>query len=293
MTGLRKPAAFKDMSGMRFTRLVVLSQGPSDSNGNAKWHCQCDCGKQTLTSGFTLRNGEAKSCGCLTTDQLVERITKHGKVKTSEYYSWSGMIQRCTNPKAASFQRYGGRGISVCDRWLQFENFYADMGPKPSQNYTIERINNDGNYNPSNCRWATKQEQNFNTSRNHFVKYKGRKLSVTEAAELAPNGITRGGVFHRLRSGWSIEEALELPVNPNISTQSKKPRKPREPNNGHRMLHGKLVEIVPRAAVMMKLSISFVRALKLAAKQENQSMRFLVESVMTDWLRERGYLGGD
>ena len=216
----------KDMTGQRFTRLLVLSRAPSDKNGNAKWNCLCDCGNTTVSSGFTLRNGEAKSCGCLTTDQLRERAPTHRMSKSPEYLSWAGMHQRCKNPHSKRWARYGKRGIKVCERWSSFENFYSDMGSRPSLNYSLERINNDGDYEPENCKWATKSEQNRNHSANHMVTYRGQRVPLVTAIEMAGTGIERGTVQSRLGRGWTIEAALETPINPNIWTlRNKKPRR--------------------------------------------------------------------
>lgn len=228
MTGRGKiPASFKDLMGQKFTRLSVLSRAPSDSNGNARWHCQCDCGNVTISSGFTLRNGEAKSCGCLTTDQLRARITKHQMCGTPEYNSWSDMIQRCENPKNLRYKHYGERGIKVCKRWHKFANFIADMGRKPSPDHTIDRIKNNGNYSPKNCRWLTRREQNHNTSRNRYVTYKGKRLSLTQAVELSTSGISRSSVFSRLDRGWSVKDALDTPPNKKIWTHIRyRSRKP-------------------------------------------------------------------
>ncbi len=212
------PASFKDMLGQRFTRLVVVSRADSDKNGNAIWECMCDCGNTTLSRGFTLRNGQAKSCGCLTTDQLVERITTHKMSGTLEWWSWVHMRQRCENPNARFYPRYGGRGIKVCERWQSFENFYADMGSRPSEAYSLERKNNDGHYEPTNCVWATLSEQNSNKVNNHYVDYKGQRMAITRAMTLGDAGVSLSGTLGRLRRGWSVARAVETPPNPNIWT---------------------------------------------------------------------------
>lgn len=216
----------KDMMGMRFTRLLVLSRAPSDKNGNARWNCQCDCGDTTISSGFTLRNGEAKSCGCLTTDQLRERGTSHGKSGTPEHQSWAGMLQRCYNPNSRNYPRYGGRGIKVCQRWHKFEEFYADMGDRASLDHTLERINNDGPYAPGNCRWATTYEQNFNKYDNRMVDYRGQRVPLMRALEIAGTAISYTGVRWRLDNGWSVEKALETPASTKVWTATTFPSEP-------------------------------------------------------------------
>lgn len=145
----------KDMSGMRFGKLLVISQSKSSLSGNAIWLCLCDCGKSKEVLGGSLRQGTSKSCGCV--------HFSHGRSGTTEYRSWCHMIERCENVKCADFKNYGGRGISVCARWRNsFENFLADMGEKPHPSLSIERKENNGNYEPTNCQWATATEQRRN-----------------------------------------------------------------------------------------------------------------------------------
>ena len=219
------PPTFKDMLGLRFTRLAVVARAGSDSNGNAKWHCQCDCGNTTISSGFTLRNGQAKSCGCLTTEQLRARAPTHRMSNTATYHVWQHMFNRCYNPNNVRFHRYGGRGIKVCERWFSFENFYADMGERPSKAHSIDRADNDLGYSPDNCRWATRKTQDNNSSRTHYVVYHGEKVSLTVALEMAGNVIGQGGVRWRLKRGWTLEAALETPsANYGDSRRSTQPR---------------------------------------------------------------------
>lgn len=153
----------ENLAGHRFGRWVVVSfsskQGP-----NAYWNCRCDCGTTELVCAGNLRAGRSTSCGCHRAEQVRNRSRTHGqagrKNQTKEYRTWAGMIQRCTNRTRGSWRRYGGRGIRVCDRWNYFENFLADMGPAPSPKHSLDRHpNNDGNYEPGNCRWATASEQ--------------------------------------------------------------------------------------------------------------------------------------
>lgn len=134
----------------------------------------------------------------------------HGMTGSPEFSSWRSMIKRCTNESHDSYQRYGGRGIVVCDRWLEsFACFYADMGPRPSIRHSIEREDSNGNYEPGNCRWATPTEQCRNRCNNRLVELNGKIMTVTEAADLV--GICRNTIYSRLYHGWSIEKAISKP----------------------------------------------------------------------------------
>lgn len=202
----------KDMTGQRFTRLVVLRRVHSDKNGNARWSCQCDCGKVIETHGFNLRNGASKSCGCLTTDQLRERTTSHQMSKSPEYVCWASMIQRCTNPRASKYNLYGGRGITVCSEWIQsFERFFADMGPRPSPEYSIERTNGNEGYHPGNCRWATNKEQANNTTQNVMVTYQGKAMTLQQAIDASASPIRWRTVRTRINLDWPLNDALTIP----------------------------------------------------------------------------------
>lgn len=155
-----------DLTGQRFGMLTVLGPRRSElekSGTTVYWLCKCDCGASSWVAARHLRNGHTQSCGCFRSIKTTAEKTKHGKRWTKEYIIWAGMIQRCQNPNHQSYALYGGRGISVCDRWLGeggFENFLDDMGPAPSAAHQIDRFpNNDGDYEKSNCRWATIKQQ--------------------------------------------------------------------------------------------------------------------------------------
>jgi hypothetical protein len=156
-----------DLTGKRFGRLSVIRESGRDKHNKPLWVCLCDCGEERTILGNSLSRNKTKSCGCLQSDTVTSMSTKHGHAKrgkvSTEHIIWSLMIQRCTNENATNYKYWGGRGISVCDRWLHsFENFLKDMGERPSINHSLDRKENDGNYEPSNCRWATRTEQVMN-----------------------------------------------------------------------------------------------------------------------------------
>lgn len=189
--------------GQRFGRLVVLGLAEQ-----GKWKCQCDCGNISIVFTGNLVKGNTRSCGCLR--RKGSRLT-HGKSYAPVHWVWSGMIQRCTNSKNEKFVRYGGRGITVCDRWRKFENFLADMGEPPPGDLSIERKDNNKGYSPENCKWATRMEQGRNKHNNRFLTYEGKTLHISEWARR--KGLKIPTLWRRLFVyGWDIGGALNTPV---------------------------------------------------------------------------------
>lgn len=167
----------------------------------------CDCGTVKEMSIPNVALGKSTSCGCFARESIGDRARTHGMSKSPEYQTWNRMWSRCTNPITSRYHRYGGRGITVCDRWASFENFYEDMGPRPSADHSIERDEVDGNYEPGNCRWATKKEQSRNTSTNLFVEYRGERRCVAEWCEIT--GIPYATFIQRLRRGIPLEQVFD------------------------------------------------------------------------------------
>lgn len=188
-----------DLTGQRFGRLVVKSRAPVTSHRRALWHCVCDCGGTATTISYDLHKGHTTSCGC--------KRTRHGETSTREHHVWRDLINRCHNPRCKSFHRYGARGIQVCTRWrTSYELFRADMGVRPSKDHSIERIDNEGDYTPQNCRWATRQEQANNRRTNRRITFNGETRTLTEWARHL--GINRRTLFSRFGKGWPLQRAL-------------------------------------------------------------------------------------
>lgn len=197
-----------DLIGTRFGRLVVLSPTERTTRWVARWLCRCDCGNEKIVIGLSLRNGKTRSCGCLIGEAARGRAT-HGHSRgggSKTYKVWGNMRVRCHNPNNHAFKHYGGRGITVCERWRHsFENFLADMGERPP-GLTLERKDNNAGYSPENCKWATRHEQNENTRTALRLTHNGVTKTINEWA--AECGIRRSCLYSRINKGLTIEQAI-------------------------------------------------------------------------------------
>ena len=201
----RLPGPIRDLTGMVFGRLTVINL--HDRAGAIRWHCRCECGNETISTASHLASGAAKSCGCLSREKFIDRSRTHGLSRSPEYGIWNAMRQRCENPNNKSYARYGGKGITVCQRWTgSFEAFLTDMGPRPSPNHSLDRIDGTRSYEPGNVRWATMTEQNRNRGDNHILVHNGESRSIAEWSERT--GISVSAIRCRLRRGWSIDDTL-------------------------------------------------------------------------------------
>ena len=196
-----------DLTGKVFGHLTAISCERNDAHGNKIWRCVCECGNYAYVTASHLLSGHTRSCGCIVSQRLTKRNTTHGQSSERLYRIWKAMRQRCNNHNHAAFKRYGGRGIKVCDGWKEFGVFqewaishgYSDV-------LTIDRINNNGNYEPSNCRWVTLKEQQDNRSSRREITFNGQRKTLTEWSKIA--GINISTLHGRLKSGCSLDRAF-------------------------------------------------------------------------------------
>lgn len=205
-------AKIKDMTGLQFGNLSVVKYAGLNNRGEATWFCKCSCGNTTVVTGNKLRSGWTRSCGCLQQTQRKKGFNKrHGMTETKLYVAWQNMKRRCNNPKDIMFKHYGGRGITVCDDWnSSFDSFLQwsnQSGYK--EGLTIERINVNGNYEPSNCKWITKPDQYLNRTDSHRITAFGKTQTIKEWAD--ESGIKYDTIERRINSyGWSAEDAVSI-----------------------------------------------------------------------------------
>lgn len=186
----------KDETNNTYGKLTVLGLSAKRMYNQAAWLCKCECGNESIVCGQSLRRGATTSCGCVGEENKKIRATTHGKTRTPSHITWTNMLQRCQDPNKSNYRYYGGRGIKVCDRWLDFENFYEDMGDRPKDK-TLDRKDNDGDYSPENCKWSTKKEQSLNTSQVHLIEFNGIADSISGWGRRL--GISSSCMWHRLK----------------------------------------------------------------------------------------------
>ncbi|CAG4889223.1 hypothetical protein R69919_00688 [Paraburkholderia gardini] len=205
---------YQNLVGKTFGRLTVLDDSRYDGQ-HRMVDCTCSCGRSTNQPLYAVVDGRVVSCGCHRDAVSRERSTIHGQARkgmvSAEYKTWQEMRKRCENPKVEFYRHYGGRGIKVCDRWQDFENFFADMGSRPSADHSLDRYPDvNGNYEPENCRWATDLEQSNNRRNTPFIEYQGRTQSISDwAREL---GVKYYSLRNRIVNlGWPVEKAFLTP----------------------------------------------------------------------------------
>lgn len=199
-----------NIAGQQFNSWYVIKEAPQRPPRTRYWFCRCVCGKEREVSQHQLTSGKSKSCGC----SHSGNHKTHDMCQTITYRSWQYMRNRCNNPHTTQYRFYGGRGIRVCQRWNKFENFLTDMGIRPTKEYSIERKNNDGNYEPNNCHWVNQIEQANNKRSNNIITFQGKTQTVTQwGREL---GIKPKNIFQRLYCGATPEQALNTKLNVKI-----------------------------------------------------------------------------
>lgn len=191
-----------DITGQKFGKLTAIKISGRTKSGNSIWLCHCECGGVSNSNISHLRNGHTKSCGCINENMYKT----HGMHKSSEYKTYAAMKDRCDNPNNTQYKDYGGRGITYCERWNDFASFFEDMGVRP-ENMTLDRIDNDGDYSPENCKWSSRKDQQNNRRNNVVLEYKGEMLTMKQAA--VKYGIHQGTLRSRLKNGWPVDAAIE------------------------------------------------------------------------------------
>lgn len=208
---MRYARPIRNLSGQKFGRYTVIKLHDKRANrGQTLWVCRCDCGNERLVMSQNLTRGNSKSCGCLCRENTSKANSTHRLTKHPAYKSWLSMRKRCYGNDPHAYKYYGSRGIKMCERWNKFENFWEDMNSTWKDGLEIDRIDNDGNYCPENCRWATRKEQVRNTRFTHWVEFKGQRKSVAEWSEIT--GIPYGTLHSRVYTGWTGERALTQPI---------------------------------------------------------------------------------
>ena len=200
-----------DIAGQKFGRLFVLGPIKQTANSSIVWRCQCDCGNIADVLGGSLRDGKTQSCGCYNRESSRERVYSHGMKGTRIYRIWNAMKARCKYPSSPSYENYGARGVSVCQQWQDsFEDFHFYVAQLPhfdEDGYSLDRIDNDGNYEPGNIKWSTRAEQSSNKRNNLLITFNGKTQCV--AAWSREVGVPTGTIAYRIRHGWPIERALQ------------------------------------------------------------------------------------
>lgn len=199
------------MIGKKFNSLSVVSVSHQDKKKEYYYNCLCDCGRKSVVSGSKLRKGKTKSCGhCYAETNRINAVTKHGYSQHELYPIWHNMMARCYDVRNKRYDRYGGRGIEVCKRWHNVGNFISDMFPRPAYGLTLDRKDNEGNYSPENCRWATWKQQANNTSGNRVITFNGKSQTLTEWAD--EYGMPEFRLRQRLdKLNWSFSKAIRTP----------------------------------------------------------------------------------
>ena len=201
----------KDLTGQKFGKLTVIKRVENSKWNETRWLCKCECGNEAIVNYGKLAYKHTTSCGCYARELFVNNVSKHNLRKTRLYNIWAGMKQRCFNKNSKAYNRYGGRGITICNEWKNdFKKFYEwSMKNGYKDNLTIDRINNDGNYEPKNCRWADNKTQSNNRNNNVILEYNNEKHNIKEWCKIM--NVTESALKHRLERGWDLEKALTTP----------------------------------------------------------------------------------
>ncbi len=213
------PRTTPNLTGETYGLLTAVRMVGRTARGNALWECSCSCGGSTVIEAARLKLPGMRSCGCMVAKRPYTKLFKHGMSTSPEWAAWKSMLERCTNPSHRWFHRYGGRGVSVCKRWSDFNNFYADMGerPKDGVRYSLDRIDNDKGYEPGNCKWATSTEQNRNRGNVIRITHDGLTLTLPEWSQ--KSGLHIETIRRRVKNGWPTERLFDASMPRHLRTK--------------------------------------------------------------------------